>query len=140
MHTLLDSNILIYSLVDDSPKRDLSQKLINDNQSILYVSHQVILESLRVLTHPKFKNPMNYESALKSVWAIVDALNIISPNPETIFITKELISKYQLGSNRIFDAYLVATAISNSVDIIATDNVRHFEGYKEIKILNPFVG
>jgi len=83
---------------------------------------------------------MNYESALKSVWAIVDALNIISPNPETIFITKELISKYQLGSNRIFDAYLVATAISNSVDIIATDNVRHFEGYKEIKILNPFVG
>lgn len=138
MYTLLDSNIIIYSIVKDSPKKDLSQKFIKENQIILSISHQVILESLRVLTHPKFKNPMDYKGALKSVWTIVDALSIVSPNPETIYITRELIAKYRMESNRIFDAYLVATAISNGIKIIATDNTKHFKIFDEIKVLNPF--
>ena len=138
MYTLVDSNIVIYSLTENSPKKDVSQEFIRDNKEILCLSHQVILETLRVLTHPKFKNPMTSERALKSVWTIVNVLTLLSPNLETILTTKELIKKYEIGSNRIFDAYLVATALSNSVGIIATDNTKHFEIYDEVKILNPF--
>lgn len=138
MDTLLDSNIIIYSLNEESPKSDKSQKFIRDNQTILCISHQVILESLRVLTHPKFKNPMDYKSAMKSVWSIAEVLRMISPSPETMYIFKELVDKYHLKSNRIFDAYLAATAISNNIDIIATDNTKHFKIFEEIKVLNPF--
>lgn len=138
MNVLIDSNIIIYSLTEQSPKKKASQKFIRNNQHILCISHQVILESLRVLTHPGFKHPMNYKKALKSVWSIVDVLNLISPNINTIILVKELIKKYKVKSNRIFDAYLIATALSSSVSIIATDNIKHFRTYEEIKVLNPF--
>ena len=138
MYILVDSNIIIYSLTQHSPKKKASQKFIKENQQILCIPHQAILESLRVLTHPKYKHPMDYKSALNSVWNIANALNIISPNLDTIMLTKELIKKYKLESNRIFDAYMVATAISNSISTIATDNTKHFKKYKDIKTLNPF--
>ena len=138
MYALVDSNVIIYSLVESSPKKQVAQKFIKENRQILCVSHQVILESLIVLTHPKFKYPMNSQKALKSVWGVADALNIISPNVDAIILAKELIKKYKLESNRIFDTYLIATALSNSVDIVASDNVRHLKVFKEVKLLNPF--
>lgn len=138
MQVLVDSNIIIYSLTEKSPKIKASQEFISGNQSALSITHQVILESLRVLTHPKFKCPMNYKKALNAVWTIADALDIISPNSETILVAKELISKYELESNRVFDAYLVATALTNGIGTIATDDVRHFKKFRKIKVVNPF--
>jgi len=76
--------------------------------------------------------------ALEAVWNIAEALRIVAPNIETIALVKELIRKYKITSNRIFDAYLVATALTNDINIIASDNTRDFKNYEEIKILNPF--
>lgn len=93
---------------------------------------------MRVLTHQKFANPMVSSKALEAVWNIAEALRIVAPNIETIALVKELIRKYKITSNRIFDAYLVATALTNDINIIASDNTRDFKNYEEIKILNPF--
>ena len=38
----------------------------------------------------------------------------------------------------VFDAYLAATALCNGVETIATDNVRDFSKFSEIKVINPF--
>jgi predicted nucleic acid-binding protein len=68
----------------------------------------------------------------------VEATTIITPTPESIFLVREFIDKHNLKGNKIFDAYLVATAMSNNIFSIATDNVRDFSIYKEIKVINPF--
>lgn len=135
---LIDSNILIYAINADSPKQKQAKKYLKDNISSLVISHQVALETLRVLTHPKFSHPMETDDAVKSVSAIADSCQIITPNLQTYYLTFEFIKKFSLSGNRIFDAYLVSTAISNGIYEIATDNERDFKKFKEIKIINPF--
>lgn len=135
---LLDSNIIIYAINNSSPKHKLAQDFIVKNKSRLYVAHQNIFESLRVLTHPKYPNPMDIKGATGAVNGICDALNVVYPQLETHFLALELIKKYQLTSDKIFDAYLVASMLSSGVDEIATDNEKDFRVFKGIKVINPF--
>ncbi|MDP3758439.1 MAG: type II toxin-antitoxin system VapC family toxin [Candidatus Daviesbacteria bacterium] len=135
---LIDTNILIYAINEDSPKHKLAKEFLSWNKQTLVISHQVILEAIRVLTHPRFSKPMQSASAVKSVSAIAAACQIIIPNYQTYYLTLELINKFSLSGNRIFDAYLASTAITNEIYQIATDNVRDFKKFKEVKVVNPF--
>lgn len=135
---VIDSNILIYAINADSPKHKAAQKFVKNNLSNLSVAHQNILEAVRVLTHKKFSNAMKTKEALSAVMTISDSSKVIFPDQKTIYITNELIQKHSLSGNRIFDAYLVATALSNDDYEIVTDNVKDFKKYKEVKTINPF--
>jgi len=136
---IIDSNILIYAINTDSPKNRKAQEFLRENLKNLEVTHQNILETLRVLTHPKFSKPMRIKLALTATRAISKSCRIISPTQTTYYLWLELINKHALIGNRIFDAYLTATALSNGIDIIATDNTKDFKKFKEIKVINPFV-
>lgn len=134
---LIDSNILIYAINSSSPKNKAAQKYLEENIDELVVAHQNIFETLRVITHPKFPSPMSSSKALVAVNEIVNVCRIISPDYKTHNIALEMIKKYNLSSDLVFDAYLTATAISNNVYSIATDNVKDFKNF-EIDIINPF--
>lgn len=136
---LVDTNILIYAINADSPKHKPAKQFLSENKENLLISHQIIFEAIRVLTHPKFSQPMTPKSAVKSISAIVEVCQKIYPNQETYYLTLELIKQFSLSGNRIFDCYLAATAITNGVYEIATDNTKDFKKFIEIKIINPFV-
>lgn len=136
--TLIDSNILVYAINKSSPKHKKAQGFIEKNIEILAISHQNILETLRILTHPKFSNPMKIEKAIEAVENISRECLIISPDYKTHNVALELIRKYSLSSDMVFDAYLAATALSNGIYEIATDNEKDFRKFKEISVLNPF--
>ena len=138
MKILLDSNIIIYSLNKLSPKCMQAQGFIVEHQSNLVVAHQDMNETLRILTHKTFPSSMTSGQALKAVDGILQGLEIINPPPVTYNIVKELISLYKLKGNAVFDAYLVATMLSNDINHVATDNVKHFKLFKQIKVVNPF--
>src|SRR3989344_3187750 len=123
---LLDSNILVYSLNSASPKNQKSRDFIINNQDKLCVAHQNINETLRVLTHPKFPNPLSSSEAVEAVTLITDNLMVISPNFETNFVTIEFIKKYKIVSDQIFDTYLVSTMLTNDIFKVATDNTKDF--------------
>lgn len=136
---LIDTNILIYSINADSPKHKQAQKFLKDNETELVISHQNVLEAIRVLTHRSFSKPMTLKHALKAVLAITKSCFLISPNQSTYYFAIEFIKNYKLSGNRIFDAYLAATALSNDITTIATDNARDFKKFKEVTLLNPFI-
>lgn len=136
---LIDTNILVYSVNLDSPKYKQAISFISENIGQLEISHQNILEAIRVLTHKKFSHPKRLREALSSVLSIAKSCSIISPNTDTYYLVIELIKKYKMSGNRIFDAYLAATALSNGVTTIATDNTRDFKKFKGIRLVNPFV-
>ncbi len=136
---LIDTNILIYSVNLDSIKHKQSKKFLNDNLGKLEITHQNIFEAIRVLTHKKFSHPMSLEKALSAVLPIAKSFSMISPNQNAIYLALEFIKNYKLSGNRIFDAYLVATALSNGISTIATDNTRDFKKFKEVKLVNPFL-
>lgn len=134
---LIDSNILVYAINSSSPKHKSAQIFLQENIEKLVVAHQNIFETLRVLTHPKFPSPMATAPALEAIKQITNACRIISPDYKTHSIALELIKKHNLSSDLVFDAYLVATAISNNVSTIATDNAKDFKKF-DIDTLNPF--
>ena len=135
---LIDSNILVYSINSSSPKQLGAQQFIQENVGKLEVAHQNIFETLRILTHSKFPNPMKTSEAIIAIETILNVCNIIAPDYRTHQIALELIKKYKIVSNQIFDAYLVATLISNGIDTIVTDNVKDLLRFSEIKVINPF--
>lgn len=136
---LVDSNILIYAINADSPKNKASRDFLEDNFRDLKVAHQNILETIRVLTHPKFSTPALAKNVISELSNLLESLKIIVPNQASIYFGLDLIIKHNLAGNRIFDAYLAATAISNGIDTIATDNERDFKKFAGLKIINPFV-
>jgi uncharacterized protein len=135
---LVDSNILVYAINNASPKHEAAQGFLQKNVGHMAIAHQNIFESLRVLTHPKFQNPMTSTEAIAAVNAITDHCRIIAPGYETHEITLALIDKHRLTGNKIFDAYLTATALSMGITIIATDNTQDFLPFKEVSLINPF--
>lgn len=135
---LIDTNILVYSINIKSPKYKQAQKFLEDNLGNLVLAHQNILETIKVLTQSKFSHPMNPKSAIEAVVKIAESCQIIAPKIGTEFIALELMKNFNLSGNRIFDAYLAATALVNGINVIATDNVKDFKKFREIKIINPF--
>lgn len=136
---LIDTNILIYSVNLDSPKYKQAVIFINENIGQLEIAHQNILEAIRVLTHKKFSHPKRLKEALSATLSISRSCSLISPNQNTIYLAIELIKKHKLNADKIFDAYLAATALSNGINTIATDNTRDFKKFKEINLINPFL-
>ena len=134
---LIDSNILVYAINVSSPKHQKAQDFLQENIGSLEVAHQNIFEAVRVLTHPKFSSPMKINDALKAIENIMNACTIISPDYRTHHIALELIRKHKLVSDQVFDAYLVATTLSNGINKLATDNVKDLNRFSEISVINP---
>ena len=137
---LVDSNIFIYAINTSSPKHNQARLFLKQTikNSSLCLAHQNILETMRVLTHPKFPNPMLVGEASRALAKITDYATIISPAPATYWLFNILLRKYARASNFIFDTYLVATALTAGIKVIATDNIRDLGIFKEVKVLNPF--
>lgn len=135
---LVDSNILVYAINVSSLKHKRAQEFLQNNIKNLLITHQNIFETLRVLTHPKFPQPMKIQDAIEAVWRIVEVCQVICPDYKTHHLAIEFINKHNLRGDKIFDAYLVATLYSNGFDKIATDNIGDFQKFSGLRIINPF--
>jgi len=135
---LADSNILVYAINIRSPKHKTAKQFLSREVGNLTIADQNILESLRILTHPKFSPlPLSMEDAVDALMAIVKNSRVIHPDYKTRDIALEFVKRSNLVADQVFDAYLAATALSNGINIIATDNVKDFQKFP-IKVLNPF--
>lgn len=135
---LVDTNILIYAINSHAAQHVMARDFLRKEFSRLVIAHQNILETLRVLTHPTFPSPVSQEDAINIADHVVRSFHVISPTQETFILFWSLLKKYPHVSNRIFDVYLIATALSNGVRVIATDNDRDFRIFTEITVVNPF--
>ncbi len=138
---LIDTNVLIYSFDQTSqfhkPSYDfIAQSLTGELN--LYISHQNLLEFTAVVTNPKrVAHPLSIEEAFQKIAIYQTSFSVICPQSETFFTYNRLISKYPTFRERIFDIYLVATAIDNNVRQICTWNKRDFEKINEIRVKDP---
>ncbi len=98
------------------------------------------METIRVMTHKNFSNPMKAEAVVEAIFPILESARIITPNQMTLDLSLEFIKEHNKSGNRIFDAYLVATALSNDIKIIATDNTKYFKIFEGLKVIDPFEG
>lgn len=135
---LVDSNILIYAINNSSPKNLPAQTYLQANVGKMAIAHQNIFETIRVLTHNKFPNPMPPVDAVTALINIAKGCHVIEPQSDTYHIAIALIQKHSLKGDRVFDAYLAATALSVGISFIITDNTKDFLAFEGISAINPF--
>ncbi len=135
---LVDSNILIYAINSSSPKHRAAQEFLQTHANHIVIAHQNIFESLRVLTHQKFPNPMLSGNAIDAINAIAEHCHVIAADQGAHHIATAIIQKHNLIGDKVFDAYLAATALSVGINTIATDNTKDFSGFEGLLLINPF--
>lgn len=140
---LFDTNVLVYALDEDSPYHAASARLIgqaNQGELEAHITQQVLLECFAVVTNPKrVAHPLSTSEALELIQGhILDSpLRLLSARDEALMLTWHLAESYQLIGSEVFDAYLVATALTHGILNVYSGDVL-FARFKEITHVNPF--
>ena len=140
---LLDTNVVVYAADTSSPFHQNS-KNIRDNALLgnleICICPQVLMEFFAILTDSKrVKNPRAPEEVIAEMEKYLSSKNIsmIYPKRDTLPKTIELLGKYNLKRQIVFDAQLVATMLSNNVTRIYTYNQDDFLKFEEVEVLTP---
>lgn len=140
---LLDSNVLVYAADKSSPYHKPSKELRErglTGEILLCVCPQVLTEFLAVVTDSRrVKNPISPSEAIKEVEKYLTAPNILKIYQNEVSFRElvELIGKYKIGKQEVFDLQLVSTMLTSKISKIYTFNTSDFSKFKEIKILSP---
>lgn len=130
---LIDTNLLIYHTDTSSTHSENIESFFRKNTSNIVLSSQVINEYLRATTHKVFQQPLTIDEAITNILLYTNSFGSpITPNSATHRMFINLLKKYKTSSNKIFDLYLVSTALSNNINTIATFNIKDFRKFKEI--------
>ncbi len=141
--SLLDTNVLVYAADKNSPFFEKSRKLIERGlagEIDLCISLQSISEFFAVITDPKrVDNPRTQEEAVTEIKKYLRSRMIrkIYPGPETSEAMVDLLERYLVKKQEIFDLQLVATMLSNQVKQIFTFNKEDFLKISDIEVMEP---
>jgi predicted nucleic acid-binding protein len=129
---LLDTNVLIYSIDEDSKYFKQAQDIFT-KQFELYTTSKNISEFLSVITRIP-KNPLPLEDALLVVEDFINVMAILYPDEESFIIFQSLLRKYKPLELKIHDYEILSIGLANQVNTIATFNEKDFKEVKEIKL------
>ncbi|MGA1874777.1 MAG: type II toxin-antitoxin system VapC family toxin [bacterium] len=140
---LLDTNILVYAADKSSPFYKASlllrEKGLRGELSFC-ICPQTLTEFFAIVTDFKrVSKPRTQREALSEIEKYLFSKNILKiyPGPEVVEIMIDLLKKYKITKQKIFDLQLVATMLSNNINHIYTYNSKDFSMFKEITTLSP---
>ena len=131
---LVDTNILVYAIDEDSKFYSKSQILLFDSNHDLYTTSKNLSEFLAVVTRePIAALPIN--DALTLVEDFYDILKVLYPDELSFSIFKELLNRYKPTGLKIHDFEIASIGMANGIYQIATFNVKDFENIDEINLI-----
>lgn len=143
----LDTNLLVYAHNLRSPfhaqAKTFIETVINerDNSGNLNVCipAQALIEFLNVITWAKLESPLALPEAIALVRQYINTgVQIIQPQASQLQTVLELLEN-STTRKKIFDTALAATLKDNGVQGLYTVNVRDFEGFPFLVVINPLV-
>jgi predicted nucleic acid-binding protein len=139
MKILIDTNILLYADNKDSNWSSACNTIIEgslkNNYIKLFIPQKVLLEYYRVSTS-KVKN-LPVETVIDNIYFYIENFEILYDNIETTEATLELALETNAKSGKIFDLNILASALSNKIDILYTVNIKDFPKPKNLEVLLP---
>jgi predicted nucleic acid-binding protein len=127
----LDTNILLYLLSDNTPKKKIAKRLLNSNHNI---STQVLNEFGNVCLN---KLKINHLDVITMINELVVNTTIYNYNSNTIIQAITIKHTYQL---QFYDALIIATALENNCNILYSEDMHHNQLIEnKLKIINPFI-
>jgi len=124
---VIDTNVLIFSLLKPESKARDIYRLILKGEIKLYISLDTLNELKRVLEYPKFKiEGLQKEAFLKNLLRVV---NFVHPKQKIVVIKKDS------PDNRFLEC-----AVEAKVDYLVSGDKKHLlplKNFQGIRILNP---
>lgn len=139
---ILDTNILIHAHNIDSQYHqkasEIQEKALKGEIKVV-IAQQNLLEFFAIVTDKKrIQRPIKKNEALEEIEKYIKSFEIIYPKENTLDLVIKEVKKLEIRRGEIFDAYMIMTMRSNSIEAIFTEDEEHFKKYKDIEVINPF--
>jgi len=140
---LLDTNVLVYAVFNDSAHHFAARRFIEDawREGIrLCVTPQNLVEFFAVVTNPRrVTKPYTPIEALEVIDDVMRAIALfVLPFPSDLHLRwRELVRKQPVAGRKVFDLQLVATMLGNGVRRICTFNAVDFRPFAEVQVSVP---
>ena len=133
-NVLLDTNLLIYAIDEESKYFHSVQNLLNDETKNFYITSKNISEFLSVVT--RFPNTsISIKEALIVIEEFKSIFTILYPTKKSYSIFIGLLKKYSPHGLKIHDYEIISIALSQNIKHIATINRKDFAGIDEVKLV-----
>ena len=141
--TLLDTNILVYAVNEDSEFYKAASEIhskVRDGSIQACISMQNLIEFYSIITSNRVQKPLPAQIAFDEIDKYIADQRIkkIQFNGDALVTLRELAIKYNVTAQNIYDLKIVATMLVNNIGEIITANERDFKKFSEIKVTNPF--
>ncbi len=132
---LIDTNVLIYSIDEDSKYFEIVHELFSQSNVELFITSKNISEFLSVMTRIP-KSPLTIENALIVAEDFIKMFQVLYPTEKSYSIFLTLIQKYQPHGLQIHDFEIISIGLANRINTLATFNKKDFEKVKEIELFS----
>ncbi len=130
---LLDTNLLIYAIDEDSKYYNSVQNILFDESNNLFTTSKNISEFLSVVTRYPDKS-ISIKDALVVINEFKSIFTILYPSEQSNLIFF-LLKKYSPHGLKIHNFEIISIALSHNIENIATVNRKDFSGIKEINLV-----
>ncbi len=136
MKVLLDSNVLLYAM-DRSSKYHIASIGILENENYeLFVSTKNIAEIFSVCSKIDIDKTLVLRFLENTILKIA---TLLYPNKESFNNFIEIIKKYNIKGNQVYDMEIASIMLTNGINTIATFNHKDFKAISEIEILEDCI-
>jgi predicted nucleic acid-binding protein len=132
MKILIDTNILLYALDNQSKFYKKSRDILENKNYRLYISTKNIAEVFAV------SSKLGIDKSYILSYLTEDILpvsTLIYPNRNSFQIFLKIISDHDVKGNKVFDMEIASIMLANKIFTIASFNYKDFENIPEITIL-----
>jgi len=130
---LIDTNILVYGIDQDSAFYKRARKIFDQEEKQLATTSKNLVEFLAVVTKTSGYNLSN-DVALDLIERIIQGMEIIYPTHESMAIFLDLMIRYQPKGLRFHDFEIISIALANGLQEVATFNTKDFKAVNEISL------
>ncbi len=132
---LVDTNILIYGIDEDSKFFGKSRQILDHLDYQLVTTSKNLVEFLTVVTRSSGYG-LKTEKALEILDEIIQKIQIIYPSQDSLAILLELTRRYQPTSLKIHDFEIISIGLASGIYDVATFNEKDFRAVNEISLLD----
>ena len=133
--TLLDTNIFVYAIDEDSAFFQRARAIIESTDKTLMTSSKNLAEFLTVVTKSSAYN-LDPRLALEIMQEIMQGVEVLFPNEQSFQVFRSLVHQYQPKGFKIHDFEIISIALANDCSEIATFNESDFKSVKEISLIS----
>lgn len=141
---LLDSNILLYSKIDDAPEHRAVSKwltaVVADPKNSILLCETSILAFLRIGTNKRLFNPplpLSEAQAFLDTILVRPNVQIFRPEPKIYSELLDLMDKHGLSGDITMDGHLATIAMRTGATLVTRDG--DFDRFPYLKLLNPIL-